>query len=105
MIPATGANALAVAEYVIGTAMLLRAARTGRATRSPRPRPRAPLSAAGRPRARRWGSVGVGGIGRAVAAFAGALGMRTTATIRTRGRHAASRRQAQTAHSIEELSR
>jgi (S)-sulfolactate dehydrogenase len=77
VIPATGANALAVAEYVITTAMvLLRGAYLSTSTVAAGEWPRAPLSQGRELHGRTLGVIGFGGIGRLVARLAQALGMR-----------------------------
>ncbi len=77
VIPATGANALAVAEYVICTAMLLlRGAYGSTAAVAAGAWPRAALSGGRETAGRTMGIVGFGGIGRRVAALARGLGMR-----------------------------
>jgi (S)-sulfolactate dehydrogenase len=76
VIPASGANALAVAEYVIGTAMmLLRGAYASTATVSEGKWPRAPLSNGREIAGKTLGVVGFGGIGRLAGKLARALGM------------------------------
>ena len=78
VIPATGANALAVAEYVIGTAMLLlRGAYASTADVAQGRWPRAPLSNGRELAGKTLGLVGFGGIGRLAGRLARALGMRT----------------------------
>ena len=77
VIPATGANALAVAEYVIGTAMLLLRgayASTAAVARGEWPRPA--LSNGRELAGKTLGVVGFGGIGRLAGRLARALGMR-----------------------------
>ena len=77
VIPATGANALAVAEYVIGTAMfLLRGAyaSTGAVAEGEWPRPA--LSSGRELAGKTLGIVGFGGIGRLTGRLGRALGMR-----------------------------
>ena len=65
VIPATGANALAVAEYVIGTAMLLlRGAYASSAAVADGDWPRAALSNGREIAGKTLGIVGFGGIGR-----------------------------------------
>jgi (S)-sulfolactate dehydrogenase len=77
VIPATGANALAVAEYVIGTAMfLLRGAFASSAAVANGDWPRLALSSGRELSGRTLGIVGFGGIGRLVARLGRALGMR-----------------------------
>jgi (S)-sulfolactate dehydrogenase len=76
VIPATGANALAVAEYVMGTALLLlrgsyRASEEVGAGRWPRAR----LSEGREIHGKRLGLVGFGGIGQLTAGLARGLGM------------------------------
>ncbi|HEY7901856.1 MAG TPA: hydroxyacid dehydrogenase [Casimicrobiaceae bacterium] len=76
VIPATGANALAVAEYVVGTAMmLLRGAHGASADVAAGRWPRARLSEGREIRGKTLGLVGFGGIGRLTADLARALGM------------------------------
>jgi (S)-sulfolactate dehydrogenase len=76
VIPASGANALAVAEYVIGTAMvLLRGAYLSTAAVASGEWPRAPLSQGRELAAKTLGIVGFGSIGRLTAKLARALGM------------------------------
>jgi (S)-sulfolactate dehydrogenase len=80
VIPATGANALAVAEYVVGcTVVLLRGAylSTGAVAAGEWPRPR--LSEGRESGGKTLGLVGFGGIGRLTARLAQALGMRVVA--------------------------
>jgi (S)-sulfolactate dehydrogenase len=77
VIPATGANALAVAEYVIGTAMLLlRGAYQSTAAVGDGRWPRGPLSNGREIAGKVLGVVGFGGIGRLTAQLGQALGMR-----------------------------
>jgi (S)-sulfolactate dehydrogenase len=76
VIPATGANALAVAEYVVGTAMmLLRGAHGATADVAAGRWPRERLSEGREIRGKTLGLVGFGGIGRLTADLARALGM------------------------------
>jgi (S)-sulfolactate dehydrogenase len=76
VIPATGANALAVAEYVIGTAMLLlRGAYQSSADVAAGKWPRTALSSGRELHGKTLGVVGFGGIGRLTARLARALGM------------------------------
>lgn len=76
VIPATGANALAVAEYVIGTAMmLLRGVYFSSAPVASGTWPRAALSNGREISGTRLGLVGFGGIGRLTAGLAQGLGM------------------------------
>jgi len=78
VIPATGANALAVAEYVIGAAMhLLRGAYASTSTMAQGGWPRAALSAGREVGGKTLGIVGFGNIGRLVARLGRAVGMRT----------------------------
>ena len=78
VIPATGANALAVAEYVIGTAMvLLRGVYFGTGTVAAGQWPRAALSDGCEMAGKTMGIVGFGGIGRLTGRLARALGMNT----------------------------
>jgi (S)-sulfolactate dehydrogenase len=80
VIPATGANALAVAEYVIGTTMLLlRGAYGATAEVASGSWPRAALSNGRETAGKTLGIVGFGGIGRLVARLAQGLGMRVIA--------------------------
>lgn len=80
VIPATGANALAVAEYVIGTAMLLlRGAYRATPEVAAGKWPRARLSAGREIHGKCLGIVGFGGIGQLSAKLAQALGMRVVA--------------------------
>ena len=79
VIPATGANALAVAEYVIATAMLLlRGAYQSTAAVSGGHWPRAALSGGRELAGKTLGLIGFGGIGRLTGRLARALGMRAT---------------------------
>ena len=76
VIPATGANALAVAEYVIGTAMLLlRGAYASTASVAAGDWPRAALARGRELSGKTLGIVGFGDIGRATARLGRALGM------------------------------
>jgi (S)-sulfolactate dehydrogenase len=76
VIPATGANALAVAEYVIGTAMLLlRRAYFSSSAVGAGKWPRAALSDGCEMAGKTLGIVGFGGIGRLTGKLARALGM------------------------------
>jgi len=80
VIPATGANALAVAEYVIATAMLLLRGAYGSTTAVGRGEwPRSALSDGREIDGKTLGVVGFGGIGRLAARRARALGMRAVA--------------------------
>ncbi len=80
VIPATGANALAVAEYVIGTAMLLlRGAYRSTDDVAAGRWPRAALSEGREIHGKTLGLVGFGAIGRLTAELARALGMRIVA--------------------------
>jgi len=80
VIPATGANALAVAEYVIGTAMLLlRGVYAATADVAAGRWPRTALSDGCELAGKTLGLVGFGGIGRLTARLARALGMATIA--------------------------
>jgi (S)-sulfolactate dehydrogenase len=80
VIPATGANALAVAEYVIGSAMLLlRGAYRASAEVAAGEWPRVRLSAGREIHGKCLGIVGFGGIGQLSAKLAHALGMRVVA--------------------------
>ena len=77
VIPATGANALAVAEYVIGTAMLLlRGAYRSTSEVTDGKWPRVPLSNGREIAGKTLGVVGFGGIGRLTARLARGLSMR-----------------------------
>jgi (S)-sulfolactate dehydrogenase len=76
VIPATGANALAVAEYVIATAMmLLRGTYTSSAAVAGGKWPRGPLSNGREISGKVLGVVGFGGIGQLTAKLAQGLGM------------------------------
>ena len=80
VIPATGANALAVAEYVIGTAMvLLRGVYLSSEAVASGQWPRAALSNGREISGTCLGLVGFGGIGRLTARLAQGLGMRVMA--------------------------
>ena len=77
VIPATGANALAVAEYVIGTALLLlRGAYGSTAAVAAGKWPRGALSNGREIAGKTLGLIGFGGIGRLTAGLARGLGMR-----------------------------
>ena len=77
VIPATGANALAVAEYVIGVAMvLLRGAYASSTAVANGEWPRPALSNGREAAGKTLGIIGFGGIGRLVGRLARALGMR-----------------------------
>ena len=77
VIPASGANALAVAEYVIGAAMfLLRGAYASSAAVAEGKWPRAPLSNGRELAGKTLGVVGFGGIGRLTGRLGRTLGMR-----------------------------
>ncbi|NDP41458.1 MAG: hydroxyacid dehydrogenase [Aromatoleum sp.] len=77
VIPATGANALAVAEYVIGSAMLLlRGAYQSTPAVAEGKWPRGPLSNGREIAGKTLGVVGFGGIGRLAAQLARGLSMR-----------------------------
>lgn len=81
VIPATGANALAVAEYVIATAMmLLRGAYVSSAAVAAGQWPRGPLSNGREIGGKVLGIVGFGGIGQLTARLAQGLGMRVVAS-------------------------
>jgi (S)-sulfolactate dehydrogenase len=81
IIPAIGANARAVAEYVIGTAMLLlRGAYASTAAVGAGAWPRAALSNGREIAGKTLGIVGFGGIGQLVAQLARGLGMRVIGT-------------------------
>ena len=76
VIPATGANALAVAEYVIGTAMLLlRGAYVSTTDVADGRWPRVPLSNGRELAGKTLGLIGFGGIGRLTGGLGRALGM------------------------------
>ena len=76
VIPATGANAQAVAEYVIGAAMvLLRTAYLSTSVVADGAWPRQPLSEGREIAGKTMGLVGFGGIGRLTARLARAVGM------------------------------
>ncbi|GMV01794.1 MAG: hydroxyacid dehydrogenase [Burkholderiaceae bacterium] len=78
--PATGANSLAVAEYVIATAMvLLRGACLSSAEVAAGQWPRARMSQGRETAGKTLGLVGFGGIGRMTAKLAQGLGMRVIA--------------------------
>jgi (S)-sulfolactate dehydrogenase len=80
VIPATGANALAVAEYVIATAMLLLRGAYGSTADVIGGRwPRTALSTGREIAGKTLGIVGFGGIGRVTARLARGLGMRVVA--------------------------
>ena len=80
VIPATGANALAVAEYVVGTALvLLRGAYLSSAAVASGKWPRAALSAGRETAGKTLGLVGFGSIGQLTATRARALGMEVIA--------------------------
>ncbi len=80
VIPATGANALSVAEYVVASAMLLlRGAYAASADVAAGRWPRAALSNGRETAGKTLGLVGFGAIGRLTAGLAQALGMRTVA--------------------------
>jgi (S)-sulfolactate dehydrogenase len=81
VIPAIGANALAVAEYVIATAMmLLRGAYTSSAAVAAGQWPRTPLSNGREIGGKTLGIIGFGGIGQLTAKLAQGLGMRVIAS-------------------------
>ena len=81
VIPATGANALAVAEYVIATAMLLlRGAYLSTPAVAGGQWPRGPLSNGREIGGKTLGIVGIGGIGQLTARLAQGLGMRVVAS-------------------------
>jgi (S)-sulfolactate dehydrogenase len=81
VIPATGANALAVAEYVIGTAMILLRGTYGASTLVAAGKwPRGPLSNGREIGGKTLGIVGFGGIGQLTARLAQGLGMQVVAT-------------------------
>jgi (S)-sulfolactate dehydrogenase len=80
VIPATGANALAVAEYVIATSMLLlRGAYAANAEMGAGQWPRAHLSEGRETGGKTLGLIGFGAIGRLTARLAQGLGMRVIA--------------------------
>ena len=80
VIPATGANALAVAEYVIGTTMvLLRGVYQASAEVTAGAWPRAALSSGREISGKTLGLIGFGGIGRLTARLAQGLGMQVIA--------------------------
>ena len=80
VLPATGANAPSVAEYVIASAfVLVRGVFLASATVASGEWPRPSLSAGGELMGRTMGLVGYGGIGREVASRARALGMSVVA--------------------------
>jgi (S)-sulfolactate dehydrogenase len=80
VIPATGANALAVAEYVIGTAMLLLRGAYGSSDAVANGSwPRTALSNGREISGKMLGIVGFGGIGRLTASLAKGLGMNVVA--------------------------
>ncbi|WP_426173373.1 hydroxyacid dehydrogenase [Massilia sp. TWR1-2-2] len=80
VIPATGANALAVAEYVIGTAMaLLRQAYTRSGETAAGAWPRGALSNGREIGGKTLGLIGFGGIGQLCANLARGLGMQVVA--------------------------
>jgi (S)-sulfolactate dehydrogenase len=80
VIPATGANALSVAEYVIGTAMLLlRGAYQSTAAVAAGQWPRAPLSNGREIAGKTLGLVGFGSIGQLTSRLARAVGMQVAA--------------------------
>jgi (S)-sulfolactate dehydrogenase len=80
VIPATGANALAVAEYVVATGMvLLRGALLSTAAVAAGEWPRTQLSDGRESAGKKLGLVGFGGIGRLSARLAQALGMQAIA--------------------------
>jgi (S)-sulfolactate dehydrogenase len=81
VIPASGANALAVAEYVIGTAMLLlRGAYASTADVAAGRWPRAQLSSGRELAGKTLGLVGFGSIGQLTAQLARALGLSVVAS-------------------------
>lgn len=80
VIPATGANALAVAEYVVGTTMLLlRGAYLSTADVAAGRWPRTALSDGRESAGKTLGLIGFGGIGQLTARLAQALGMQVVA--------------------------
>jgi (S)-sulfolactate dehydrogenase len=81
VIPAVGANALAVAEYVIATTMLLlRGVFAATAETAAGRWPRTPLSRGRETSGKTLGIIGFGGIGRLTARLAQGLGMRVIAS-------------------------
>jgi (S)-sulfolactate dehydrogenase len=81
VIPATGANALAVAEYVVCTAMLLlRGAYLSSAAVAAGKWPRGPLGEGRETAGKTLGIIGFGGIGRIAAKLAQGLGMKVVAS-------------------------
>ena len=81
VIPATGANALAVAEYVVATAMmLLRGVYSSSTSVAAGQWPRGPLSNGREIGGKTLGIVGFGGIGQLTARLARGLGMRVVAS-------------------------
>lgn len=80
VIPATGANALAVAEYVVGTAMvLLRGVYLSSATVASGKWPRSALSSGRETAGKMLGLVGFGSIGQLTARLARSVGMEVIA--------------------------
>ena len=80
VIPATGANALSVAEYVVATAMLLlRGAYTSTAAVAQGRWPRAALSSGREVAGKTLGLIGFGSIGQLTARLARGVGMEATA--------------------------
>jgi (S)-sulfolactate dehydrogenase len=80
VLPATGANALSVAEYVVGTAMLLlRGVYQSTAAVADGKWPRTPLSNGRETAGKTLGLIGFGSIGQLTAALARALGMEVIA--------------------------
>jgi (S)-sulfolactate dehydrogenase len=80
VIPATGANALAVAEYLVGTAMaLLRGAYLSSAAVASGKWPRSALSSGRETAGKTLGLVGFGSIGQITAKLARSLGMEVIA--------------------------
>jgi (S)-sulfolactate dehydrogenase len=80
VIPATGANALSVAEYVVATAMLLlRGAYASTAAVAQGRWPRAALSAGREAAGKTLGLIGFGSIGQLTARLARCVGMEVTA--------------------------
>jgi (S)-sulfolactate dehydrogenase len=85
VVPATGANAASVAEYVIAAAvLLLRGACLASADVAAGRWPRAALSAGREIAGKTLGLVGYGSIGRLVAQKAGALGMQVLVSLSSR---------------------
>jgi len=99
VIPATGANALAVAEYVIGTAMLLLRGTYGSSAEVAAGKwPRNALSNGREIAGKTLGLVGFGGIGQLTATLARGLGMKVIATDALLPANAAAWNSADTRH-------